>query len=76
MHKNPHQNAGNGIKETQFFKIFLGSMPQDPPRGSREFVSASPPPPQISKPVRLCRQHITQNTDLTEKTNVHEHILQ
>ena len=27
MHKNPHQNAGNGIKETLFFKIFLESMP-------------------------------------------------
>ena len=31
MHKNPHQNAGNGIKETLFFKIFHGSMSPDPP---------------------------------------------
>ena len=37
MHKNPHPNAGNGIKETLYFKIFLGSMPPDPPRGSRAF---------------------------------------
>ena len=37
MHESPHQNAGNGIKETLFFKslIFLGSMPPDPPKGSR-----------------------------------------
>ena len=57
MHKNPHQNAGNGIKETLFFKIFLGSMPPDP-RGSRAFGASQenscPPPPQkISKPIRL-----------------------
>ena len=32
MHKNPHQNAGNGIKETLFFKIFLESMPLEPPK--------------------------------------------
>ena len=59
MHKNPHQNAGNGIKETLFFKIFLGSMSPDPSRGSRAFGasqanSCPPPPPKISKPVRLC----------------------
>ena len=30
MHKNPHQNAGNGIKETLFFKIFLENMPRTP----------------------------------------------
>ena len=30
MHKKSHQNAGNGIKESLFFKIFLGSMPLDP----------------------------------------------
>ena len=53
MHKNPHQNAGNGIKETLFFKIFLGSMPPDPPRGSNRANSYPPPPPKISKPVRL-----------------------
>ena len=51
MHKNPHQNAGNVIKETLFFKTFLGSMPLDPPRGSRAFGasranSCPPPPPQ------------------------------
>ena len=33
MHKNPHQNAGNGIKEIQLFKIFLRSMPPDHHRG-------------------------------------------
>ena len=58
MHKNPHQNAGNAIKKTLFFKIFLESMPTDPPRGSRAFGASRanlcpPPPPQISKPVRL-----------------------
>ena len=45
MHKNPHQNAGNGIKKTLFFKIFLGSMPPEPSRGSRasgKFVSVPP----------------------------------
>ena len=36
MHKNPHQNAGNGI-ETLFFKIFVESMLPDPPRGSHAF---------------------------------------
>ena len=50
MHKNPHQNAGNGIKETLFFKISLGSMPPDPPRGSGAFgasgANSCPPPPQ------------------------------
>ena len=57
MHKNPHQNAGNGIKETQFFKIFLGSMLPDP----LEVLAPSARvgqihvfPPKISKPVRLC----------------------
>ena len=57
MHKNPHQNAGNGIKETLFFKIFPGSMPPDPPRGSHIFGASranSCPPPKISKPVCLC----------------------
>ena len=39
MHKNQHQNAGNGIKETLFFKIFPGSMASDPPRGSRLFFT-------------------------------------
>ena len=49
MHKNPHQNAGNSIKDTLFFKIFLGSMAPDPPRGSRAFgasrANSCPPPP-------------------------------
>ena len=55
MHKNPHKNAGNGIKETLFFKIFPGSMPPDPPRGSRVSRANSCPPPKkkISNPVRL-----------------------
>ena len=53
MHKNPHQNVGNGIKETLFFKIFLGSMPPDPLRSSRTFGASRanpcpPPPPPIS----------------------------
>ena len=27
MHKNPHQNAGNGIKETLFFKgVYTGAL--------------------------------------------------
>ena len=46
MHKSPHQNAGNGIKETLFFKIFLGSMPPDPPKGSRATGKFVSPPPQ------------------------------
>ena len=54
--KNPHQNAGNGIKDTLFFKIFLRSMPPDPSRGSRAFGASRanrvrPAPP--NKPVRL-----------------------
>ena len=57
MHKNPHQNAENGIKETPFFKIFLGSMPPDLTRDSRAFGASRAnlrrPPPEISKPVRL-----------------------
>ena len=55
MHKKPHQNAGNGIKETLFFKIFLGSMPPNPPRGSRVFGASRansypPPPPKFLSP--------------------------
>ena len=50
--------AGKDIKETLFFKIFQGSIPPDPSRGFRPFStsradSCSPPPPKISKPVRL-----------------------
>ena len=30
MHKNPHQNAGNAIKETLFFKISSEACPQIP----------------------------------------------
>ena len=52
MHKNPHQNAENGIKETLFFKIFLGSMPSDPPRDSA-------PPPKFLNPYAYA-----QNTGL------------
>ena len=33
MHKNPHQNAGNGIKES-IFQNFPGEHDPDPPRGS------------------------------------------
>ena len=64
MHKNPHQNAGNGIKETLFFKILgLGSMPPDRPRRSRAFGASRansylPPPKKISKPVRLCKPRL------------------
>ena len=43
MHKNPHQNAGNAIKETLFFKIFLGSIPPDPLELGK-FVSAPQSP--------------------------------
>ena len=54
MHKNPHQNAGNGIEETLFFKIFLGSMPSDPSRGFRAFgvsrANSCPPPPKFLSP--------------------------
>ena len=55
MHKNPHQNAGNGIEETLFFKI----LPC--PRKLLEALAPSARvgkicirPPKISKPVRLC----------------------
>ena len=49
MHKNPHQNAGNGIKETLFFQIFLASMALNPLRGSHAFGASranSYQPPQ------------------------------
>ena len=54
MHKNPYQNAGNGIKETLCFKIFLGSIPPDP----LEFLAPSArvgqirfrPPPKFLSP--------------------------
>ena len=50
MHKNPHQNAGNGIKETLFFKIFLRSMAPDPlevlaPSARVGQIRVRPPPP-------------------------------
>ena len=32
LFKNYPQNAGNGISKTPDFKIFRGSIPQDPPR--------------------------------------------
>ena len=38
MHKNPHQNAGNGIKETLIFKNFPREHAPNPPRGSRAKV--------------------------------------
>ena len=50
MHKNPHQNAGNGIKETLFFKIFLGSMPPEPPGGSRAYSGKFVPLPKFLSP--------------------------
>ena len=56
MHKNPHQNAGNGIKETLFFKIFLGSMARTPLEvlaPSARVGQIRVRPPKISKPVRL-----------------------
>ena len=52
MHKSPHQNAGNGIRETLFFKIFLGSMPLDPLE-VLEQIRVAPPPPKNRKPVYL-----------------------
>ena len=57
MHKNPHQNAGNGIKETLFFKIFLEKMPRTPLEVLAPSVQVGQIrvcPPKISKPVRLC----------------------
>ena len=58
MHKNPHQNAGNGIKETLFFKIFLGTMPPAAPRGSRAFgaslANSCPPPLYTRKNLTTC----------------------
>ena len=57
MHKNSHQNAGNGIKETLFFKIFLRSMAPDPLEvlapSARVGQIRVRPPPKISKLVRL-----------------------
>ena len=54
MHKNPHQNAGNGIKETLLFKISPGSMAPNPPRGSRVFsasrANSCPPPSKFLSP--------------------------
>ena len=56
MHKNPYQNAGNGIKKTLFFKIFLGSMLPDPLEvlaPSARVGQIRVRPPKIFKPVRL-----------------------
>ena len=59
MHKSLPQNAGNGIKETLFFKISQGSMPPDPlevlaPLARVGQIRVRPPPQKkISKPVRL-----------------------
>ena len=65
MHKNPHQNAGNGIKETLFFKIFLGSMAPDPPRGSRAFgvsrANSCPPPAKFLSPYAYARKSRRNN---------------
>ena len=50
MHKNAHQNAGNGIKETLFFKMFMGNMPPDPLEALTPTAQVGqicvPPPPQ------------------------------
>ena len=62
MHKNPLQNAGNGIKMTLFFKIFPGGMHLNPlevlapsMRVGQIHVHLAPPPKKtISMPVRLC----------------------
>ena len=57
MHKNPHQNAGNGVKETLFFKIFLEKMPRTPLEVLAPSVRVGQIrvcPPKISKPVRPC----------------------
>ena len=66
MHKNPHQNARNGIKDTLFFKIFLDSMPPDPPRGSRAFGASRanlclPPPPKFLSPYAYEQENKTTN---------------
>ena len=45
IHKNSLQNAGNGIKETLFFKIFWGSMLQTLP--SRGEVDSCLPSPKV-----------------------------
>ena len=52
--KNPHQNAGNGIKDTLSFKIFLRSMPPDPlevlaPSAQVGQIRVRPPPLKISR---------------------------
>ena len=60
MHKNPHTKTQEMALEPLFFKIFLESMAPNPPGGSRAFgasrANLCPPPPKISKPVRLCFQ--------------------
>ena len=63
MHKNPLQNTGKGIKGTLFFGTFRGSMPLEPSRGFCAFSasradSCVPPPPKISRPVRLCMESV------------------
>ena len=50
MHKNPHQNAENGIKETLFFKIFPGEHAPGLPRVSRANSCSPPPPPKFLSP--------------------------
>ena len=53
MHKNPHQNARNGIKETLFFKIFPRSIPRTPlavlaPSARLGQIRVRPPPKFLS----------------------------
>ena len=56
MHKNPHQNAGNDIKETQpHIKEHGPGSPLEvlAPSARVGQIRVRPPSPKISKPVRL-----------------------
>ena len=61
MHKNPHQNAGNGIKETLFFKIFLGTYPQIPLEVLAPLARVGQipvcPPPKFLSPYAYAREN-------------------
>ena len=54
MHKNPLQNAGKGVEEILFFKIFRGSMPRTPVEVSAPLARVihvyTPPPPKFLNP--------------------------
>ena len=49
-HKNPHQNVGNGIKETLFSKFFWGACPRTPLEVQIGQIRIRSPPPKFLSP--------------------------